>query len=112
MEYSRLQMNTNAILVVLVLTAILFLWLAWRHNRQKTVSRCDLDLDCHWHVPLDALEDFGLSAFVLSRDYLFIENDTAGVVFDGPVTCKVDRKGDCQQLLIPDGPSFMRRVTI
>ena len=63
-------------------------------------------------MPADALEDFGLSAFVFSRDYIFIESDTQGVIFDGVVSCQSTRKGNCEELLIPDGPLFMRRLLV
>lgn len=63
-------------------------------------------------MPADALDDFGLSAFVFSRDYLFIENDRRQVIFDAPVACSTLVKGGRQYILIPDGPDFARELLV
>jgi len=75
-------------------------------------NNCTFDINRHWHVPPDALEDFGLSAFVFSRDYLYIENDRGVVIFDSPVECIVKKKNDCEYISISDGPPFVKKLLI
>jgi hypothetical protein len=78
----------------------------------KSRDRFLLDLDRYWHVPEHALADFGLGAFLVSRDYLYIENTQAQVIFDAGVSCEQKRSKHCERLSLAGCPLFASSIEV
>ncbi len=58
-----------------------------------------------------------MNAFVISSDYLYIENANGQVVFAGPVRCSVIRsrshnKNIIDKIEVEGGPEFLSRVSV